>query len=352
MNKIKLPYTVVKFGGTSVGSADRIAALKDIITPFTKKSKLLVVCSAVSGITDLLIKAGESAADQDELYANSFKTIKEKHFNITKSLFKGIQRREIDAVLEEMFTELDRLLMGVYYTGELSNRSKDHAVSFGERLSCSIINAYFLQNKIKSQYVDARHIIETNDEHGCAIVDQETTYTRIRKYFKDYSNVSVVRGFIASTKNKITTTLGRGGSDYTASILGAALKANEIQIWTDVDGVMTADPRKVKDAIPIRTLTYNEALEMSYFGAKIIYPPTIQPAFDAGIPLRIKNTLSPTDEGTYISSKQDTNNHLIRGISSVDRVSLITLEGSGMMGVAGVAARVFSSLAYNKINVT
>jgi aspartokinase/homoserine dehydrogenase 1 len=351
MNKIKLPYTVVKFGGTSVGSADRIAALKDIIAPFTKKSKLLVVCSAVSGITDLLIKAGESAAAQDELYVNSFLTIKEKHFDITKSLFKGTQRKEIDSELDEMFTELDRLLMGVYYTGELSNRSKDHAVSFGERLSCSIINAYFLQHKIKSQYVDARNIIETNDEHGCAIVDQETTYTRIRKYFKDYSNVSVVTGFIASTKNKITTTLGRGGSDYTASILGAALKANEIQIWTDVDGVMTADPRKVKDAIPIRTLTYNEALEMSYFGAKIIYPPTIQPAFDAGIPLRIKNTLSPTDEGTYISSKQDANHHLIRGISSVDKVSLITLEGSGMMGVAGVAARVFSSLAYNKINV-
>ena len=352
-NKLK-KNIVIKFGGTSVGSAERIKLLIPIIKPFINNHHVIVVCSAVSGITDLLIKAAETAASGHQDYIKIFQSIRQKHLDILKAVSKMSDNKSkwqsVNSI-EEMCNDLERLLMGIYYTGELSTRTKDHVASFGERFSCIIINECFNKTKIKSSYVDACQLIKTNEDFGCAIVDHDATVTRIRKHFKDFEGVAVVTGFIASTMNNVTTTLGRGGSDYTASIIGAALKVDEIQIWTDVDGVMTADPRKVKDAIPIRRLTYNEALEMSYFGAKIIYPPTIQPAFDAEIPLRIKNTLSPTDEGTYISSTQDASSHLIKGISSVDKVSLITLEGSGMMGVAGFAARVFGCLATNRINV-
>ena len=209
----------------------------------------------------------------------------------------------------------------------------------------------FNHQKLKSDFIDARKLVITDENFGSGKVDFKITNNNIRKHIDQKGRVSVVTGFIGATNDGEMTTLGRGGSDYSAAIFGAALDADEIQIWTDVDGVLTADPRKVKKAIPVGSMTYTEAMEMSHFGAKVIHPPTIQPALEKKIPLYIKNTFNPSAPGTYISVKSTDGNYMIKGISSIDDVVLLTLQGSGMVGVAGISARLFGALAQAKINV-
>jgi len=343
-------FLVVKFGGTSVGAADRIAQLPAIVGALRKQYKTVaVVCSAMSKITDLLIKAGEQAAKKNSQYEQTVAELSQKHLTAYSELLpaSNAAHKQLRASLEE----LKQIYYGVYLTGEFTDRTKDVVMSFGERLSCTLVNAYFVQRKLKSSYCDARAIIKTNSEFGQAKVDFAVTNRQLKTYFASQKDIVVTTGFIASNKEGITTTLGRGGSDYTAAIIGAALSAAEIQIWTDVNGVMSADPNKVKKAITLPFLTYNEAMEMCYFGAKVIHPPTIVPALEKNIPLRIKNTFYPEEEGTFIAKKVPASDHTVKGITSIENINMLTLQGSGMVGVAGISARLFTALAAEKVNV-
>lgn len=345
---------VIKFGGTSVGSATRISGVFDISTGLLRKvgkRKLVVVVSAMTGVTDDLIRMSKTAAKRDASYAELFHAVRHRHHQAVQEL--GLIRdKKLNDFLEERFSFLNDTLHGVYLVGELSPRTLDFVSAHGEILSAAIIAAYFRHRKVKAGFLDARDVVRTDEEFGSARVDFSVTNRNIRNYFRSTKNdVTIVTGFVAATANMETTTLGRGGSDYTAAIFGAALQANEIQIWTDVDGVLTADPRKVRKAFTVPVMTYREAMEMSHFGAKVIHPPTIVPALAKGIPLRIKNSFKPEHPGTLISTKSMSSGFLIKGISSIDDVTLLTMEGSGMVGVTGISARLFGALSTSGINV-
>jgi aspartokinase/homoserine dehydrogenase 1 len=342
---------VVKFGGTSVATAQRIEGLAAIVNDLKKKHKKVgVVVSAFGGVTDELIKMSRLAAKQDDEYISVFREIRERHVKTVREL--GMHRdKSLHDFLESTFAELHDILHGVYLVRELSSRTLDFLSGHGEVLSANIIAHYFKSQKMGASFLDARTVIRTDENFGSARVDFNVTNRNIRDYFKKSKSIEVITGFVSSTAKNEMTTLGRGGSDYTAAIFGAALDATEIQIWTDVDGVMTADPRKVKKAFSIASMTYEEAMEMSHFGAKVIHPPTIQPALDKKIPLLIKNTFKPQHPGTFISTKSSDPEFLIKGISSIDNISLLTMQGSGMVGVAGISARLFNSLSQAKVNV-
>jgi aspartokinase/homoserine dehydrogenase 1 len=342
---------IIKFGGTSVASAQRIQALATIVNDLKRKHKKLgVVVSAFGGVTDELIKMSRLAAKQDGDYINVFHEIRERHLKAVREL--GLHRdKSLHDFLEETFAELHDILHGVYLVRELSSRTLDFLSGHGEVLSAKIIAHYFKSLKMGAAFLDARTVIKTDENFGSARVDFNLTNRNIREYFKKSKSIEIITGFVASTHKDEMTTLGRGGSDYTAAIFGAAVDAKEIQIWTDVDGVMTADPRKVKKAFSIAAMTYEEAMEMSHFGAKVIHPPTIQPALDKKIPLLIKNTFKPEHPGTFISTQSSDPSFLIKGISSIDNISLLTMQGSGMVGVAGISARLFNSLSQAKVNV-
>ena len=342
---------IIKFGGTSVASAARIKSLSEIVKGLHKKFKKLgVVVSAFGGVTDDLIKMSRLAAKQDGDYIKVFHDIRERHLKTVREL--NLHRDKVlHDFLEETFSELHDILHGVYLVRELSTRTLDFLSGHGEVLSAKIIAHYFKSIKMPASFLDARTLIKTDESFGSARVDFNLTNRNIREHFKKSKSIEVITGFVSSTHKGEMTTLGRGGSDYTAAIFGAAVDAKEIHIWTDVDGVMTADPRKVKKAFSIATMTYEEAMEMSHFGAKVIHPPTIQPALDKKIPLLIKNTFKPTHPGTFISTKTSDPSFLIKGISSIDNISLLTMQGSGMVGVAGISARLFNSLSLAKVNV-
>lgn len=343
---------VLKFGGSSVAKPERIKGIVEILKGYyTKGEKFTVVFSAFGGVTDQLIKMSQLAAKGSEEYLEVFKEFSCRHQkSITESLEGNLQEQ----VLEETRKNHDvlkNLLNGVFLVREASPRTMDYVLSFGERNSCFIISKILRQAGINAAYLDARKIIKTDKTFGSAKVDFETSYSNIKKYYEEHPEVQVVTGFIATGKGGLTTTLGRGGSDYTASLIAAGLEAKHIEIWTDVSGVLTADPRKVKKAFTIPSMTYAEAMEMSHFGAKVIYPPTLQPALKKKIPIYIKNTFRPEFEGTFISENLDLNGHAVKGISSINNIALLTLSGSGLFGVPGIAARLFSSLAQAGINI-
>lgn len=343
---------ILKFGGTSVGSADTIRRVSDIIkNQLAGGEKIVVVTSAMKGVTNDLVGAGRIAAMDDENYKKITDQIINLHINTIKDLIHIKSQSSVIAQLKFLTNNLEELLHGVYLLKELSLRSLDLGLSFGERLSSLIIAAFLNQIGIPSEWLDARQLIKTNDNFGNAKVLETITYENIARYFETHEKLQVVTGFIGSTLKGETTTLGRGGSDYTAALFGAALNVSEIQIWTDVDGVLTTDPKKVKEAFSQSMLTYIEAMEMSHFGAKVIYPPTLQPAFSKKIPLRIKNTFNPDFQGTVISELSEKKEFLIKGISSIENIALINLQGSGMVGVPGVASRLFSALASRNISI-
>ncbi|GAL83951.1 bifunctional aspartokinase I/homoserine dehydrogenase I [Sporocytophaga myxococcoides] len=343
---------ILKFGGTSVGTADSIRKVVDILLSYKKKKQeFSVVFSAMSGITNQLIEVSKKAAESNEDYHAILKSIENKHINAVKSLIDIKVQSKVVAHIKMLINELEDLLHGVFLLKELSPRTTDLVVSFGERMSTYIVSEFMKQSGLDTEFCDARKLIVTDHSFGAAIIDFKATDKNIKEHFKATKKIQAITGFISSTVKGETTTLGRGGSDYTASVLGAALGAEEIEIWTDVDGVMTADPKKVKGAFTLPAISYVEAMEMSHFGAKVIYPPTLQPAFNKKIPIWIKNTFNPEFEGTYISAKTKANDFLIKGISSIREIALISLQGSGMMGVPGVSARLFGSLAKKKINV-
>jgi aspartokinase/homoserine dehydrogenase 1 len=342
---------IIKFGGTSVLNAKRIIGVADIVSNLKKKHKKIgVVVSAFGGVTDDLIRMSKLAASRNDEYIDVFRGIRERHQQAVKEL--NLQRdKKLHQFLEETFASLHDILHGVYLVKELSLRTLDFLSGHGEILSAKIIAHYFQCVKISADFLDARNVIRTDENFGSAKVNFIVTNKNIRDTFRKSKDIVLITGFVSSTSKGEMTTLGRGGSDYTAAIFGAALDAKEIQIWTDVDGVMTADPRKVRKAFSIKSMTYEEAMEMSHFGAKVIHPPTIQPALDKKIPLLIKNTFKPEHAGTFISTKLSDPSYLIKGISSIDKISLLTLQGSGMVGVAGISARLFGTLSQAKINV-
>jgi aspartokinase/homoserine dehydrogenase 1 len=291
------------------------------------------------------------AAEDNENYKALSDEIINRHIEAIKSLIHITSQSSIIAQLKFLTNNLEDLLHGVYLLKELSPRTLDLVLSFGERFASMIISSYLNQLGIPAEWLDMRQLIKTNDNFGNAKVIEDTSFDNIRKYFEIHDKLQIATGFIGSTLKGETTTLGRGGSDYTAALIGAALDTEEIEIWTDVNGVMTTDPKKVKNAFSQPSLTYIEAMEMSHFGAKVIYPPTLQPAFTKKIPLRIKNTFNINFEGTLISESSTNRDYLIKGISSIENISLINLTGSGMVGVPGVSSRLFGALARKGINV-
>ncbi|HVD96663.1 MAG TPA: bifunctional aspartate kinase/homoserine dehydrogenase I [Cytophagaceae bacterium] len=343
---------VLKFGGTSVGSVEAMRNVAEILLQNKKeKNQFAVVFSAMSGITNLLIETGKKASVSDISYKDTLKTIEQKHITTVKSLIDVKVQSRVVAYIKTLTNELEDLLHGVYLLKELSPRTSDLIVSFGERFSTYIMAEFINQSGLACEMLDARKLVQTNDEFGYAKVNFKATDKNIKDYFKDKKLAQIITGFIASTEKGETTTLGRGGSDYTASIFGAALDADIIEIWTDVDGMMTADPRKVKQAFTLPAISYVEAMEISHFGAKVIYPPTLQPAFNKKIPIAIRNTFNASFPGTIISEKTTNDSFMIKGVSSIENISLLTLQGSGLQGVSGVSARLFSSLAKQRTNV-
>jgi aspartokinase/homoserine dehydrogenase 1 len=343
---------VLKFGGSSVGSPANIKQVSNIISDYINdEENIIVVTSAMQGITNDLIEVGEVAASDEENYTELSDKIVAHHLYAIHELIDIKSQSSIIAQLKFLTNNLEDLLHGVYLLKELSSRSLDLVMSFGERLASLIISSYLNQIGIPAEWLDSRQLIKTNDHFGNAKVFESITFENIERYFETHTKLQIVTGFAGSTIKGETTTLGRGGSDYTAALFGAALDVDQIEIWTDVDGVLTTDPKKVKDAFPQHVLSYVEAMELSHFGAKVIYPPTLQPAFTKKIPLRIKNTFNPGFEGTVISELSENKDFLIKGISSIENISLINLTGSGMVGVPGVSSRLFSALAKNEINI-
>jgi bifunctional aspartokinase / homoserine dehydrogenase 1 len=337
---------VLKFGGTSVGSPERIMGVKKIIE--SQNTPCVIVVSAFQGITDELKNICELASLRKDEYKTSLEKMLTRHTDYTKQLIgKSRQTTVIDGI-NIIFNQLQETLNGIYLLSELSNHSLDKALGVGELLSSLIIS-----NLIDdSEYIDSRTIIKTDSNFGFANVDFQLTNIIIKKNIPGKSKFIIAPGFIASNQKNETTTLGRGGSDYTAAIIAAAIDAEVLEIWTDVDGFMTADPRNVEKAYAIENLTYSEAIELSHFGAKVIYTPTLRPVYKKNIPILVLNTFNPQSKGTIISNKSmDGNKSPIKGISSIDHIDLITLQGTGMVGVTGTSMRLFGALAKKSINI-
>jgi aspartokinase/homoserine dehydrogenase 1 len=343
---------VLKFGGTSVANAENINKVVAIVKSTIQKDKTVLVASAFAGVTDLLLTAAALAADGDESFSEKLSVIEQRHLEAVKELIPLAQQSQLLSLVKKACNEIEDICNGIFLLGELTPRSKDRIGSYGEWISSQIIAAKFKADGIDNAWKDSRELIVTNSNFSAAEVDFDITNKKIKEFFssQDFS-LFVLPGFIASDKNGITTTLGRGGSDYTAAILASALNANSLEIWTDVSGMMTADPRMTNNARIIPHISYQEAMELSHFGAKVIYPPTIQPVMSQGIPVRIKNTFAPGDEGTLIESAANKNGNIVRGISSINDIALISLEGSGMIGIPGFSKRLFEALSNEKINV-
>ncbi len=343
---------VLKFGGSSVAKPERIKGVIAILKDYYKKGEqFTVVFSAFGGVTDSLIEMSKAAAKGNEEYKDLADAFSQRHIAAAKELISGEHLDKVLTDITENHDILKNLLYGIYLVREASPRTMDYVLSFGERNSAYIIAHTLTEAGVKASYLDARNIIKTDKNFGSAKVDFDETYDNIARYYKEHPEIQIVTGFIGTAKGGLTTTLGRGGSDYTASLLAAGLGAKQIEIWTDVNGVLTSDPRRVKKAFTIPSMTYAEAMEMSHFGAKVIYPPTLQPALQKNIPLYIKNTFNPEFVGTFISDQSDKNGHAVKGISSISDIALLTLQGSGLFGVPGIAARLFSSLANAGINI-
>ena len=356
---------VLKFGGTSMGSAEAMKQVADIVKEKLQHDSLFLVVSAMSGTTDLLLNCGAKAAADDESYKEILKQIETRHLETVKALIPVQHQSSVLSMVKKYCNEMEDICNGIYLLSESSLRTKDKLVSYGELLSSTIINAALNHAGVASVWKDARELIRTNSNYSNAVVDFAVTNQQINEFVQQSNaRIIVVPGFIAGNAEQITTTLGRGGSDYTAAILAAAVDASALEIWTDVSGMMTADPRWVTNAKIIPSISYQEAMELSHFGAKVIYPPTIQPVLSKNIPTWIKNTFAPNDHGTVIEFKQQQSyspsgqpnfkpgdGGIITGISSINSLALLSLEGSGMIGIPGFSSRLFAALANAQINV-
>ena len=338
---------VMKFGGTSVGSVESILTVKRIVE--SAQEPVVVVVSALGGITDQLLRTGAQAASGSQAFRESFAAIARRHAEVVEGLLpEGGNRAALQGKVGQLLDELQDIFNGVCLIKDLSPKTSNAIVSYGERLS-SLIVSHVIEGAVR---YDARLFIKTERKHSKNVVDTDLTARLVKETFRELPKVAVVPGFITSDKaTGEATNLGRGGSDHTAAIIAAALDASILEIWTDVDGFMTADPKVISSAYTIKELSYVEAMELCNFGAKVVYPPTIYPVFHKNIPIRIKNTFRPEVEGTYISNRKSEGGKAIKGISSINDMSLITVQGLGMVGVIGVNYRIFKALAKNGISV-
>lgn len=343
---------ILKFGGTSVANSENIKQVINIIKTNAAEDKIVVVVSAFSKVTDLLSSAAKKAASADENYKNLLEIIEEKHLKAIKELIPvGAQCAPLSEI-KRITNHLETLLDGCFLLKELTQRTSDTILGFGELLSSFIVFEALKQSFYNCNYKDSRELIKTNNQHAKAVVNFEKSNLLITDYFAENNyQVSVLPGFIARSEDGFNTTLGRGGSDYSAAIFAAALEASQLEIWTDVNGMFTANPKIVKQAQSIAKLSYQEAMELSHFGAKVLYPPTIQPVLEKGIPIIIKNTFEPENKGTLISIKTNNKQNPVKGISHINHITLLTLEGSGMIGVSGSSRRLFEVLSQEKVNV-
>lgn len=341
---------VLKFGGTSVANAASIKKVKDIVQS-KQSGKTVVVVSALGGITDILLECGTLAASGQSCYKETLQKLTERHLTTVKELLPLNNQSGVLSFVMQQFNEVEDICNGIFLLQDFTDRTKDRILAYGEIISSQIISAFFTAEGLNNQWVDSRKLIRTNSDFGKAAVDFENTNETFKNHFVQASeNLFLLPGFVAKDAVGNTTTLGRGGSDYTAAIVGAALDASVVEIWTDVDGMMTADPRIVANAKIITHISYHEAMELSHFGAKVIYPPTLQPLMNLNIPVWIKNTFRPEAEGTEIHSTHR-NGDIITGISSINKLALLLLEGSGMVGIPGFSKRLFEALATANINV-
>jgi aspartokinase/homoserine dehydrogenase 1 len=343
---------VLKFGGSSVGDAQRILQVSNIVANTFKKEKgkIAVVVSAMQGTTDKLILAANLASKGSEEYLKILNELEVRHIETAQNLIEVKNQSRTLANVKFAFNELSEALKGIYLIKDLTSKSLDYIMSFGERISAFIVAETLKSKGIEAKDLDARKVVKTDSNFNNARVIYDITYKNIKDYFKNIKELQIITGFIGSNDNGETTTLGRGGSDYTASIFGAALDANSVEIWTDVDGVLTADPRKVKEAFTMDVLSYEEAMELSHFGAKVIYPPTILPAYSKKIPIVIKNTFNPDHPGSSILPHIKKYDYDIKGISSIDKVSIILLKGAGLMNSAQITSRIFNALSRAEAN--
>jgi aspartokinase/homoserine dehydrogenase 1 len=354
---------VMKFGGTSVGSADAFAQVARIVADKvaeqakTARPGVAVVTSAMSGVTNLLIDAAQRAANGDEqAYRQAEETLRVKHQSVAGQLVDdGHARAALGRIFDERLAEFNRLCSSIAVLGELTHRGLDVVSGLGERLAAPLLAAVLRAQGIPAEYVDATEIVVTDNVFGSAapLMDETTAASRARLLpLIERGVVPVVTGFIGATKDGVPTTLGRGGSDYSGAIIGAVLDADEIQIWTDVNGVMTADPRVVKNARSLNQLSYEEVAELAYYGAKVLHPKTVTPAIEKNIPLRVLNTFEPTHPGTRIVAQSDgAAQGTVKAITAIRGMSLITVAGRGMIGVPGTAARTFRAVAQVGANV-
>jgi len=335
---------ILKFGGTSVGSVENVRRIGEIV--LNQHDKIIVVVSALGGVTDQLLALAQQAASGIKINGELV-SVRTRHEDLIKGLFNEENSIKTIQALQPLFDELEKIVQGVTLIGELTPKTLDKILGFGERLSSILISRF-----LNVQLIDSLAVIKTDRNFGKANVDFELTYRLISEACASVAQFAVAPGFISSAPDGSMTTLGRGGSDYTAALFAAAVHAGQLEIWTDVDGFMTADPRVISKAYTIPMLTYSEAMELSHFGAKVIYPPTILPVYQKSIPIIIKNTLNPDGEGTLIcQSEVNTKDHPIKGISSIPGISLFTIQGLGMVGVTGISMRLFGALAKEEINV-
>ncbi len=343
---------VLKFGGSSVASSENINKVINIVKDSSYKNNIALVVSALGGVTDLLLEAGNFACKNNAKYLESFKIIEEKHLQVTRELIPVNNQSGVLGTVKKMLNKLENTLEGVFLINELSPKTSDKIVSFGELLSSYIISEALKNRDLDAVLKNSQELIITNENFSNAAVKFGKTNVAIEDFFNDKKHkIVVLPGFVASTENGENSTLGRGGSDYTAAIVAAAVNASILEIWTDVSGMFTANPKIVKEAFPIKNISYQEAMELSHFGAKVLYPPTIQPVLKKEIPISIKNTFDAKAEGTLIT-KVSSNTNPIKGISHIENMALITLEGSGMVGIPGFSKRLFGALSEQKINVS
>lgn len=342
---------VLKFGGSSVSTPERIKSVIEIAKMYVAREQIALVFSAFGGITDLLIQLSELALTGDKSYLHQLEQIEKRHLEAVRALIDIQKQSSVIADVKITINELQDILHGLFLVKERTPRSMDYIMSFGERLSAHIIAEAFNGAGIKAKFLDARLVVRTDSNFGNAKIDFAATNKLIQEHFKNNTELQIITGFIGSSPAGETTTIGRSGSDYTAAIFASALSAESLEIWTDVDGMMTADPRKVKKAFTVKEMTYEEAMELSHFGAKVIFPATMQPVMVKKIPIWIKNTFNPTFPGSEISADANGKTLLIKGVSSVSNISLFNVQGSGLQGVVGVSMRLFGTLAKEKINV-
>jgi aspartokinase/homoserine dehydrogenase 1 len=337
---------VLKFGGYAIDSAENILKVKDIVKSQTVP--VVIVVSAFHGITDQLLELSHLAATRDKNFFRLHNEIEIKHQNIIQVLFEEPVQSEVLNRVNLWLKDLISIINGVYQLNDLTPKIQDKILSFGEIMSSYIISK-IIEN---AEVVDAKGLIKTDDNYGNARVNFPLTNRLIRAQFNNYKKTAIIPGFIASSEHNVTTTLGRGGSDYTAAIISAALEVTQLEIWTNVDGFMTADPKKVKKALAIEYLSYSEAMELSHFGAEVIYTPTIHPVYRKNIEVVIKNIYNPLGKGTLIAREsKSTGQSTIKGISSIDNIDLITVQGAGLVGVKGISSRLFGTLARTDVNI-